>query len=182
MSKKRKIGDIVWYPEVKTVAKKVPCPDCFGDKKLTVILGDGSRVRIDCAGCTCYYVGSPDHLTPTGYVAKYTYEVNSRRVEVTGIKISRDGTAYEYDGHRTTKEIFDTKEEADAAAKRIAKKMGEDALERFKYKKEKDRKTWAWNVTYHRRKIKHAREKLDYHSKKLGIALEKTKEGKEDVL
>ena len=93
-----KIGDTVWYAQLKSVTKSVKCPDCFGDKFLTVIKGDSSQVTIDCAGCSSGY--NP----PNGYVNYTAYEV-----AVTPVVIERkEETSLEV-RYGASLAIFDTK-------------------------------------------------------------------------
>jgi hypothetical protein len=166
-----KIGDTAWHAEHNSIEKQRTCPDCFGKKKLTVILGDDSRVEIDCTGCVRGY--DP----PRGYVTYHEYSPAVHPVVIDRVEESSDGITYGFNGCYRTKELFLARDVAEARAKTLAEEYNEGELKRFQ-KKEKDSHTWAWHVTYHRRCIKQAEKDLEYHSAKLGIAQKKAKEDK----
>ena len=48
-------------------------------------------------------------------------------------------------------------------------------------RKEKDTKTWAWNVHYHRKEIREAQKRIEYHTSKLNVAKLHVKAEKEDA-
>lgn len=68
-----------------------------------------------------------------------------------------------------------TVEEAQAAAAAMAVQW--DADERAKIAtKERDTRTWAWNASWHRGRIKDLERELAYHTSKLAVAAIKAKE------
>ena len=167
---KYKIGDLIWYAHMKYVSKTVTCPDCFGQKALTVIKGDGSQVSIDC-GCGHGYEG------PRGYY-EYTQLVpDVRQVVIQRIEIN--GTEITY-GHSENyqcgeSDLFDNKEDAENRAKELATRHEAEELEKI-YRKDKHNRTWAWHVRYHRECLKRAMRDVEYHGAKLNVAKAKTKE------
>lgn len=58
----------------------------------------------------------------------------------------------------------------------IDEKQAEEKIA-FEQRKERHDKTWAWNATYHRQRIREAQKALEYHTAKLNVAKFKAKEG-----
>lgn len=123
---KYKIGDEVWFAEWRNGEDYITCPDCFGKKFLTVILGDGSQVTIDCAGCALGYE------PPRGIVKIYTHGADARQVTITRVNTElvngNEVSRYSFYGGYEAEEarLFDEKEDAVAASDVIGKKWVED--------------------------------------------------------
>ena len=170
---KYKIGDVVWYAQVKAFEEHEVCPDCFGQLALTVIKGDGSKVSIDCAGCAAGYEPSK------GYVSYWAWKPDVRQVCIDRVEVSSRGVEY---GHSQNygvleEELFDTKQEAEIKADEKWKEHNAEELRKI-HMKEKHNHTWSWNACYHRRCIKSAEKDLAYHTAKLNVAKAKAKEDK----
>lgn len=147
--------------------KRITCTDCFGQRALTVILGDGSQVSIACAGCEAGYLGS------TGEMRIHTYEANVQTGVVTAIEAGRDGEGFRYSMNGWRAEfIFATVEEARAkVAEMYAAHEVEEAAKPTQ--KVKPARAWAWHVTYHRGEIKRAEKSIEYHKAALAVAKQK---------
>lgn len=170
---KYKIGDKVWYAKREVTQKTVECPDCFGNRYLTVIKGDGSQVTIDCAGCASGY-DPPLGCVTYWEQATDVIEIVIDRVEETATKVE-----YGFSGVYSVKEtdLFCNKESAEARALDLADKHNQEELDKIN-RKEKHNRTWAWHVTYHAREIKRLREQLVYHTAKLDVAKAKKAEAR----
>jgi hypothetical protein len=169
------LGDTVWHAHHIRAQRTITCPECFGKKYLTVILGDDSKVTIDCAGCASGY--DP----PKGYVNYYEYSPEVRQVIISKVEITKDHVEYGYDGtngsHWIAKdtELFSTKEEAEIKAKELAEEWNKEQLARIHRKEKKDH-TWAWHVHYYRKQIRDAKKTIEHAQKKLDAAREHSKE------
>jgi len=172
---KYNIGDKVWYAKTETKEKTVTCPDCFGQKALTVIKGDGSQVSIECEGCRRGYEGSQGYVTFYEWCASACLVV-IERVEETAIK-TEYGFWNCYSGE--SDRFFDTKEEAEKKSLELSEEHNQYELDKIN-QKEKHNRTWSWNAHYHRDCIKRAERDLAYHTAKLSVAKIKAKEDKED--
>lgn len=168
---KHKLGDKVWYAQNKAVETSVVCPDCFGQKALTVIKGDGSQVSIECAGCQRGYE------PPRGYVSYYEHRTSVSYVEINGIEMDSDKTRYRLSsGHYGDEaEVFDNKEDAELKARELAERYNKEQLDEIN-RKEKHSRAWSWNAHYHREGIKKAKRDFAYHTAKLNVAKIKAKE------
>jgi hypothetical protein len=167
---KYKIGDKVWYARRKSEQKTIECPDCFGQRFLTVIKGDLSQVTIDCAGCASGYE------PPKGYITYHESVVGVSEVTIDRKEETSKGVTYGFNGcyNAEETEMFDTKEGAEARALELSVKYNQEKLDEINRKAKHDR-TWSWHVTYHRREIKRLREQLVYHSSKLDVAKARAK-------
>ena len=171
--RKYEMGDKVWYAKRDVVVKTMPCPECFGQKALTVILGDGSQVSIDCAGCAC------GCEPPTGYITYLEYIEKVLEVTIDRIEETSTETKYGFSGHRIKEtELFMNKEDAKRRALELAEEFNKEEIEKINRKEKHDR-TWSWNVHYHRKCIRGAEKELIYHKAKLEVAKAKEKEVEE---
>jgi hypothetical protein len=168
MTQQFNIGDTIYVATCTSVEKWLPCPDCHGKKFLTVILGDDSRVTIDCDSCTRGYLG------PCGLICSYEYEpaVDTLRVEYID---SRDGEIrYNY---RDPDVVFGDPHAAEIRAAFLKEELTRAESARLEAK-EQPKRTWAWNVRYHRGCLKEAQRQIEYHTSKLNAALTHAKEEK----
>jgi hypothetical protein len=170
-----KLGEHVWVAVARGQRKKITCPDCFGTGQLDVTLRDGTHHSIDCRGCEQGYLG------PQGTVETWEYEPSVELHTIT--KIEQDiGQPPEYRaGHFCYKadQVFLTRDGAEARAAVLAKEQADEEDARIK-RKEKDTKTWAWNVHYHRKGIRDAEKSIAYHTSKLNVAKLHVKTEKEN--
>ena len=163
------IGDKVWVARFERVEEKVTCNCCFGSGYLTVIMGDKSEVTVECTNCQSGY--DP----PKGYNVIHNYAANSKMETITGIEISEGEIDYKTDGHYISDQgsIFLTKKEADEKADELGRIFYANQLKQLQSRKENDKRSWAWNATYHRGRIKRAKEDIEYHTAKLEVAAAK---------
>ena len=176
MGDKFNIGDFVYvatHSGHTTVYTQ--CPDCAGKLYHTITLGCGDTHTIECQNCKHGYEG------PTGRVSYYAAEGRAEYGEVIGIEITPSG--YEYQvrliNYTTrSKDVFATKEEAQAKADEMSAVFCEEQKARV-FKKEKDTRSWAWNASYHRQCLKRAQRELEYHTAMLDVAKVKAKEDKQ---
>lgn len=169
-----KLGDQVWVAIARGQRKSITCPDCFGTGQLDVILKDGTKHSIDCAGCSRGYLG------PQGSVETWDYEPKVSVETVTHIE-QQIGQPPEYRAGSycyKADQVFLTRDEAVARAAVMAEEQAQEEAEKIK-RKEKDTKTWAWHVHYHRKQIRDAEKSIAYHTAKLAVAKLNAKPEKE---
>jgi hypothetical protein len=164
-----KIGDTVWWATARNEQKSMTCPDCLGERALTVVLGDKSTVSIECSLCSWGFEG------PHGYVHYSEHVVDVRQVAVTRVEQTSEHIEYGVGGGYRTENIFVLREDAEHRAKELIDEYNQEQLERVN-RKEKDTHSWAWNARYHRECIRRAEKELAYHTSKLAVAKIKAKE------
>ena len=157
-----KIGDKVWYAQMKNVEKKATCPECFGKRYLTVILGDDSKVTINCAGCSSGYEEAK------GYITYYQWETDVSEEIIQLVEITPTETNYGFrDCYRANKTtIFGNKIDAEKRALELAEEHNKKELEKFS-RKEKDSHSWSWHVHYYRAEIRQAKKAIERYEKQL---------------
>jgi hypothetical protein len=169
---KFEIGQTVWFAHTSSIATFPVCPECLGNKTLTCILGDGTHVAIDCRSCERGgWVGS------RGTLEVYVHTAIAEPATITGIEVGRDGVTYSALNSFWSKpedEVFATETEALAKAAELENERNTEAVKRSLCK-EKDTKSWAWHVTYHRQAIVRAQKELEYHTSKLELSKTKCK-------
>src|ERR1035437_864103 len=109
------IGDTVWvacssaYSEVW-----VTCPHCFGKKFLTVILGDDSKITIDCECCKEGWQGCRGMIQEYQFVAR-AYETVISEVELRNEKFQYNNNDEE--------NVFATKAESESRAETFSSSL-----------------------------------------------------------
>jgi hypothetical protein len=173
---KYKVGDLLWkainFPYVQVT---VPCPVCFGKTKVTVILGNGDEVSID-----CNYCGQIDH--PTGYVTERKAITSADQFFVDSINVTYtvhgEECEYRSTGSQITKEkdLFYTEEEALAKAEELRVDLELQKNQRVEYLKHHAYKSFSWNAGYWMKKAKQSREEAEYYEKKYTLCKARSKE------
>lgn len=172
---KYNIGDKVWLPLFEQYAtEEVVCPDCCGKKSIKVIFGDGTAYDVPCTTCAKRSEYSFEEYS-LGYILVHLSKPEVKEHTISGIET--DGISTEYKmrlggcSYRTAKEdgICDTKEEAEIKAQQLAEEYRLRQIGDINNRKHNDKRSWAWNASYHRKQIKQAEDSIEYNKKKLGI-------------
>ena len=164
-----KIGDQVWWASTKNIELRITCPECLGKRFITVILGDETKHTIPCICCERGWEGS------IGELVGWSHEIKVIQTVISGIRATADEVEYLLPESYLTKDLYATKEEAEARARELVQARDAEELRRMLCK-EKDARSWAWNVHYHRKEIRDLEKRLDYHKAKLDVAKLKAKE------
>lgn len=163
------IGCEVWWAHTQNAALRITCPECLGKRFITVVLGDDTKHTIPCICCERGWEGS------LGELIGWRHEVKVIKTVVTGVRMTADDTEYQLPEGYLTKDLYATKEEAEERARELVKERDAEELRRM-HSKEKDTRSWAWNVHYHRKCIRDAEKQIEYHKAKLDVAKLKAKE------
>lgn len=170
---KYEIGQQAWMACFEAQEAYIVCPDCAGTGRLRVTFADDTTVSIECSAC------GPGYNPPTGRIKVYDRRPVARPVTITGVEITAGKTEWRTSASYIVQEenLFDNEADCLARAKVIA--VEHDLAERDRVNhKEKPGKTWGWNAHYHRREIKEAQRRIEYHTAKLAVASLKAKEDK----
>lgn len=168
------ISSIVWRAAWESTPATVVCPDCGGEGRIRCLLHDDSMVSVECRGC------SHGYEPPSGRLNVWDRKPLAKKGVVVGMEISSDKLEYRVTDGETVwivpdEHIFSTEDEASACAVTMAETADREERERIATK-EKDTRSWAWNVHYHRREIREAWRRIEYHTAKLAVARVKEKE------
>lgn len=163
------IGDIAYYASAGQERIWITCPECLGSGRLRVILGDESEVSIACVCCERGYEGSP------GKIQTYAFRSNVQTVVIIGVESEmRDDkltTRYKFQGCYTADEmnLYASRDMAASRAEQLVLEHQVEETKSLKYK-EKQHKTWAWNVSYWRGIIRRAKEEIGRAEARLAVA------------
>lgn len=171
------IGQEVYWARIEGKEKAIECLECRGKRFLTVILGDGEQVTIECAGCARGYD------LPTGFMRLHVYAPSVTLTTINRVEIAAEELAeYGVNGSYRVKEdcLFLDKAEAETKARQLSDELTRSEEEAI-HRKKKPTRTWAWNVHYHRAEIRRAKESIEYNERKLAAALPHMKAEKAGV-
>mgnify|MGYP001577338225 CR=1 FL=1 len=177
MNQRFNIGDRVYLAAFDRKAIAVTCPDCFGFLRLRVILCDNTDVSIDWVGCASGYD------RPKGYITNYEWTASAKQCTVTEVTEKMEDEKIQYEYHFAggycdyDGKTFATEEEALTKANEL-RQAHEDDENRQLMAKTKDKRSWAWNVHYHRQCADRAQRDLAYHESKAQICAAKVKHEK----
>lgn len=166
------IGDKVFVPKCGMTRVYETCPHCFGKQYLTVILGDDSRVTIDCDCCK-------EQFESTGKVAIYKWQSGVEQIIINGVESYQVGEKIKFRyrngascNYRTydEDEVFSTKEDAQAAADIKTAEHEVSEQQNFEGKKKYAHKSWANHVAYFRNMLKHTEDEAERYRKLLSVA------------
>lgn len=171
---KFKIGDTAFRASYDKQPKWITCPDCLGSKHVKMILGDGTEVTIECGGC------DPGGYEPSkGVIRQYDYVTVVKEFTVTGVNVRAEEINYELNNFgggsyysSDEKDLFETREEAQADGERQRREHEAEENKRF-MAKTKNHHSWKWNATYHRRCIADLERQLEYHRGKVQVCAAK---------
>ena len=161
---KYNIGQTVFFVYTSNhYAKKIPCPMCFGEKFVTIILGDDSKELIECGFC------SHGFERATGQATTWEPHAEIKSGEITGIEFN-EGWTYKI-GYERVREhkLYLSEEEAiperEKQFKEVVKQADAFFLDHFVSTK----KSQIWSVGYHRGQIKHLEKQIEWHKRRLGL-------------
>lgn len=165
MTPRFEIGDEVWWAAWESSEDRLTCPDCCGEGRIRCIMGDGTEVSVECETCRCGYEPS------RGYVTVYTRKPMAIPTTIVGMSIEGDKIEWRTEASYIVEDerLFRTEDDAREKANEIAAEADRAERERIAHK-EKPTHSWAWNATYHRREIRDAERKIEYHRSKLEVA------------
>jgi hypothetical protein len=170
---KYQIGDFVWRVNPSTDEVYVTCPDCGGEGRIRCIMHDETVVSVECRACQSGYDTSSGRICYYQWTAKVEYEcITGYRVE-DGVLEYRTATSYA----NKEDELFDNMIDAHKAALNLVELHNQSEINKIS-NKEKDTRSWAWNASYHRKEIREANRRLEYHTAKLNVASLKAKSDK----
>lgn len=174
------MGETVYCASFDMTEDTIQCPHCGGTGRVRIIFHDETENSIECGNCQNY-----DHWErrPTGRVKIHHRVAKAEKRVICGISIENNGKVeYRASTGRNgsfwiLKEdiMFKTEQEAMEAAEKMAIEYDENEKNEV-LKKYRDDRSWAWNASYHRKRVADAKRDLEYHTAKLNVADLKKKE------
>ena len=164
-----KIGDTVCTVYAGPTQVTRPCRACAGTRVVTLILGSGEHVQLDCGACQLGYD------FPRGVETDYAFEARATPYQVTGVEVveSEKGEEVRYrSGGENAYSIlyhekcFATMDEALANGATLVAEHEAEAERRIASKEKDQAKSYAWNAAYHLREAKRHRAEAERHERK----------------
>ena len=175
--KKYSVGDRVWWARcgIRHVTKT--CPICFGNRQVTLVLGNEDKVVLPCDYC------GKGYNAPTGQIEEYEYIAEVEETTITRVDIheSSGGEKREYHSssgywHDDGANLFDTQQEALAACAEIVRQKEKEENTRVEHIKNSVRKTFSWNAGYHLRQAAKCEKEAQFHRERATLCKARVKE------
>jgi len=177
-----KIGDQLWWARWEPYhEERIPCPICYGKREVTVVLGNGDLVIVECDYCGKGYDG------PTGYVKERSAKAFAQLVTISAISSieNETGTSHEYHVHLSdsssympaAEDLFAAEEEALLRAEAKAAIERKQLEGNAEYLKKQTTKNFSWNAGYHLRCAKTAHKEAELHERKAVLCKARAKDG-----
>ncbi len=166
-----KIGDIYWCEAGSSRQVTVECPMCCGQKYVTVIIGKGEKIDVECEACGLGYLG------PQGFITEYDVTPKAELFKIASVESWSDDRWRVAD---PTGRIayFDTLHatEIDALAASMLRAEDLEESNMANRRKKKYGKVSTWRIRYHQNQIKDFERKIAWHRAKIDAkkALEET--------
>jgi hypothetical protein len=172
-----KVGEQAWFARWTPRKVTIACPVCFGNRSVTVILGDGTQVIAACRYCGAGFDG------PQGSTVEYEHDPIAQRVTVREVHVDeqRGGAGVERRvryllgdeaGWADAEDMFT--DEAAALARAKARTLEvfawEDSAERKRHRKSSALSDAIWAVGYHRREAVKCRKEAERHESRAALA------------
>jgi hypothetical protein len=157
------IGATMYAPGSGTEQVQIVCPVCNGDRRITVILGDGEHVSVSCDGCGLGFNG------PRGYIDEWEHHPKVTPFVIAAVESFRDGEwrlKSEDNYTADLKDLYATEAEAKTEADRRAAAAMEHNMA-SRNRKRKGVQNVGWTVQYHRKKITDLEKELAWHRAKV---------------
>ena len=174
-----KIGETVWVGQWESRKERVPCPICFGTKVVTLILGDGTAVELDCKYCDNGFMGPQGHVVESHYVAG---EVTQKVITGVDVRTNEDGidVTYWFGGNgKNGNFVSKDKDIALAKATTSAEEQNEKQRTMKDGQKKNDRKSYSWNAGYYLREAAKSRAAATRYEEQARIMESKVRKPKE---
>jgi uncharacterized protein YbaR (Trm112 family) len=164
------IGEQVWWVGRGHHEEWITCPECNGDKALTLIQGNGEKVSINCACCSLGYE------PPTGTIKRNYYHFEPQEFICRTADLSFDDFRYtnNYGDNVNVKDsLFKTKEECQKRCEELNAEKEKDEERRLLVNTESKRRDMAWSVHYWGRKVGDLKKELEFAQKRLSACKQK---------
>ncbi len=170
------VGDRVWVARCGMRDVTKPCPICFGNRQVVLILGNDDRVTLPCDYCRKGFDDPRGHVVEHAYVAEAVpYTITSVRIEQTEAGEKRTYFSSPYVLYE--EDTFATEAEAVARCEaHVAKRQNEQET-KVEYLKAQVKKCFAWNAGYHLRQARKDRASAERHERQAALCKARVRGG-----
>lgn len=171
------IGDTVWVARYERQEVIEECPVCFTKKKVTLILGDGTEVEMECDFCKYGYEPSRGYITVCKIITNPTqFTITAREIKETTDGITIEYHAGSYVLHE--EEVFDNHDDALELGEKYAAERQKEEDERFLRLTKTGTRTSSYSAAagYHLREAKRAEADAKRHREAARICKERSRD------
>jgi len=169
-----KVGDYVWWASFENTHKTKDCPICYRKRKVTLILGNGDEVELECQNCASGYERAK------GYVDAWIYEIKVIQIQIDRVLIE-DGlegkkVEYRYENYCLNDGIvFGLKKDAEKKALELAEAYSKKQQERMETIKKSGFRSYSYKAGYHTKCANKAKKEIEYHENAAKVCKAKAK-------
>lgn len=157
------LGDVLWMPAHAPTQITVPCPVCAGHLFVTIILGDGDQLAVECDACGLGFEGA------RGVIQEWQYAPMAIRFEIAAVSSMHQGrwsVTSTTGGYAQYEELLQTEAAALAESeRRCAAQLESNMQSRQRHRRNVKKLTWT--AQYHRGCIADLQRQIDWHQSKL---------------
>ena len=157
-------GKTYWLPVTSPTPVTMPCQACYGNRAVTVILGNGEQVSVACEACGKGFSG------PMGTEQSFTYEPSAKPFTVSEVTwmSGSEWTLKSQEGHLASFDrLVTTPGEALELSKVRIQECVEANMKRSAANSRHSIENSAWSVRYHEKCIKDAEKSIAWHRSKV---------------
>ena len=169
------VGEEVWWVGSGYRKETVICPECCGTKAITMILGNGETVSLDCAMC------GPGYNRPTGTIDRTDYRHVPQRIAPTTVRVDGEEITYHTPapggGYYVMyiHDMFTDEQECQVRCDELNQKKAMEEERRIISTRNSKRKDMAFSVTYWRGQVKRLEDELHQAKARLSVSKQKEK-------
>jgi hypothetical protein len=158
-----KIGDVYYRPISAPRQTTITCPICDGKLYITIILGSGEQLQVECDGC------DTGLNRPKGTLTEWNQDPATEFFEIASITSFHNGSWGVMSSSGSTCD-FSNLETFEVDALRIATEQSKEVYERnmaIRLHRKRETKKAGWSIQYHRQCIKDAERTIQWHQSKI---------------
>lgn len=158
------IGDTYYLPICRPEQIEVLCPTCYGKKMVTLILGNGEMIDVQCQGCGL------GHESPRGVITEYSHTPKVEEFVIASIESMHGGRWYvRSTTHSTTafEELCTLYNTAMEVSQAHVVKQREQNMRNSEARTKHQRENETWTVAYHEKCMKDLERKMEWHRGKI---------------
>lgn len=157
------VGQRWWAPKVYPTQVVLPCPVCFGQLAVTVVLGDGEEIGVPCEACGRGFDG------PRGTIVEYDHAPAVDEFIIAGVKSMHGGRWWLVSTAGAEANFEDLRASESEAMVESARRCAENHERNMQSRQHKRRATAnaTWSIQYHRKCISDLERQIAWHQGRL---------------
>ena len=168
------VGQELWWIGNGHRTETIVCPDCAGSRAITMILGNGDQVSLECRCCQLGY-DQPRGVVERTYFGHEPIRFIPKRVSCEGDRIYYSKSVGACSRVHSS-ELYATESECQQRCDELNNTATEAELVRSMHVRESKRRDMAWSASYWRGQVKDLEQKLERARARLAVCKVKNAE------